>query len=128
MIRMTENGFEQPSRPSPAIPANPREIGLWDSLEQAIPIKEQFDRVRSWRERLSPKLSRASSAAKLLLQFVGAAGYAGYFAAMHTFMRVLSGLLMAGAWYAIYKLQAATRPLISGPLTNHDGPSKTIAM
>jgi hypothetical protein len=124
---MTENGFEQPLRQSPVIPANRREIGLWEGLEQAIPIKEQFERLGSWRERLSPKLSRASSAAKLLLQFVGAAGYAGYFASMHTFMRVLSGVLMAGAWYAIYKITGATQPLIREPLTNQDSPSKTIS-
>jgi hypothetical protein len=126
-IRMSENGFEQPLRPSPVIPAKPCEIGPWESLEQAIPIKEQFDRLRSWR--LSPRLGRAGSAARLLFQFVGVVGYAGYFASMHTFMRALSGALMAGAWYAIYTIKEATRPQIaaSEPLINQDSPSKTIS-
>lgn len=125
-IRMSENGFEQPLRPSPVISA-PREAGLWESLEQAIPIKEQLDRLRSWR--LSPAMSRACSAAKLLFQFVGVAGYAGYFASMHIFMRVLSGTLMAGAWYAIYKIKGANRPqiVISEPPINQDSPSKSIS-
>lgn len=126
-IRMSENGFEQPLRLSPVIPAKPREIGPWASLEQAIPMKEQFDRLRSWL--LSPRLSRAGSAARLLFQFVGIAGYAGYFASMHTFMRVLSGAMMAGAWFAIYKIKEATPShiMISEPLINQDSPSKTIS-
>ena len=40
----------------------------------------------------------------------GAAGYAGYFASMHTFLRVLSGTLMAGTWYVIYRIKGTTQP------------------
>jgi hypothetical protein len=46
----------------------------------------------------------------LLFQVVGVAGYAGYFASMHTFMRLLSGALMAGTWYVIYRIRGAARP------------------
>jgi hypothetical protein len=104
-LRIPETGFQPPLQPSPVIAANPREIGLWEHLEQAIPVKERFDRLRSWRERLSPKFRRAWSAGRLLFQLIGIAGYAGYFASMHTFMRLVSGSLMAGAWYAIYRIR-----------------------
>ena len=66
--------------------------------------------MRSWCERLSPKFRRACSAGQLLFQVVGAAGYAGYFASMHTLMRLLSGALMAGTWYAIYRIKGAAQP------------------
>jgi hypothetical protein len=104
---MTENGFEQRLQPSSAIQAERGGVSPWEHLEQAIPFKEQLDNVRGWRERLSPKFRRACSAGQLLLQVVGAAGYAGYFVSMHTFMRVLSGALMAGAWYVIYRIRGA---------------------
>jgi hypothetical protein len=107
---MTENRFEQCLQPLPAIQAERRELSLGERLEQAIPIKEQLDRARSWRERLSPKFRRACSAGQLLFQVVGAAGYAGYFASMHTFMRLLSGTLMAGTWYVIYRIKGAAQP------------------
>lgn len=117
-FRMSENGFEQRLQPSPIIHANHGAIGPWERLEQAIPIKEQVDSLRNWRERLSPTFRRAWSAVKLLFQFVGVAGYAGYFASMHTFMRIVSGVLMAGAWYAIYRL----RDLQSRELEDKDQP------
>lgn len=107
MFPVSESGLDQPLQPSPAVHAQGGDVNPWERMERAIPIKEQFDTLRNWRERLSPKFRRASSAAKLLFQFVGAAGYAGYFASMHTFMRVLSGVLMAAAWFAIYKIKAA---------------------
>ena len=107
MIPMSETRFEERLLSFPAIPAIPRERGDLGqkSFEQVLPIKQQFDRVRSWRERLSPDFRRACSAGQLLFQVVGVAGYAGYFASMHTFMRLLSGALMAGTWYAIYKIK-----------------------
>jgi hypothetical protein len=108
---MTENRFEQYLQPLPAVPAESGEVSLEERLEQAIPIiKRQLDRARSWRERLSPKFRRACSAGQLLFQVVGAAGYAGYFACMHTFMRLLSGALMAGTWYVIYRIKGAAQP------------------
>ena len=110
MIRMTENGFEQRWQPSRAIQAERGEVSLGERLGQATPIQEQLDSVRRWRERLSPKFRRACSAGQLLFQVVGAAGYAGYFASMHTLMRLLSGALMAGTWYAIYRIKGAGQP------------------
>ncbi len=110
MIRATENGFEQPLRPSQATPAERGEMSLEERLQQAIPIKNQLDSMRSWREQLSPKFRRAYSAGQLLFQVIGAAGYAGYFASMHTFMRFVSGALMAGTWYAIYRFKSGVQP------------------
>jgi hypothetical protein len=110
MIRMTENGFEQRWQPSRAIQAERGAVSLEERLGQATPIKEQLDSVRRWRERLSPQFRRAWSAGQLLFQVVGAAGYAGYFASMHTLMRLLSGALMAGTWYAIYRIKGADQP------------------
>ena len=110
MIRMTENGFEQRLQPSPAIQAERGRVSLEERLEPATPIKQLPDNVRSWRERLSPEFRRACSAGQLLFQVVGAAGYAGYFASMHTLMRLLSGALMAGTWYAIYRIKGAVQP------------------
>ncbi len=125
MIGMTENEPEQRLQPLRAIPAERdavslravslreaslREVSLEERLEQAIPLKEQLDSLRSWRERLSPKFRRACSAWQLLFQVVGAAGYAGYFASMHAFMRLLSGTLMAGTWYLIYRIKGPTQP------------------
>jgi len=107
---MTENDFEQRLRPSPSILAERGKVSFEDGLEQGILFKEQLDRLGSWRGRLSPKGRRAWSAGQLLLQLVGAAGYAGYFASMHTFMRVVSGSLMAGAWYAIYRIKGPPQP------------------
>jgi len=107
---MTENDFEQRLRPSQSILAERSKVSFEDGLEEGILFKEQLDILRSWRERLSPKCRRACSAGQLLLQLVGAAGYAGYFASMHTFMRVVSGTLMAGTWYAIYRIKGPTPP------------------
>ena len=101
MIGMTENGFEQGLQAPRAIQQR-GEVSLEQRFEQATQIKEQLDSVR---ERLSPKFRRACSAGQLLFQVVGAAGYAGYFASMHTLMRLLSGALMAGTWYAIYRIK-----------------------
>jgi hypothetical protein len=109
MFPVSESGFDQPLPPSPAVHAPVGQMNPWERMERAIPIKEQFDTLRNWRERLSPRFRRASSAAKLLFQFVGVAGYAGYFTSMHTFMRIVSGVLMAVAWFAIYKIKEAVR-------------------
>lgn len=79
-------------------------------LPQAIHIREQLDRVRSWPQRLSPRLQQVWSSGRLLFQVVGAAGYAGYFVSMHVFMRIVSGALMAGTWYAIYRIKGLVRP------------------
>jgi hypothetical protein len=115
MIRMTGNGFELRSQPLPAIPpAIPDERSGTDFKGRIEPtsIREQFELVRSWRERLSPPdLRRVYSAGRLLFQVIGCAGYAGYFVSMHTFMRVLSGALMAGTWYAIYRIKGAAEQL-----------------
>jgi hypothetical protein len=116
MIRMTGNGIEQRLQPSPAIPAERSGTSFDERIEQTVPItvpiKEQLERVRSWRERLSrPDLRRVCSAGRLLFQVVGFAGYAGYFVSMHTFMRLLSGALMAGTWYAIYRIKGAAEEL-----------------
>ena len=108
MIPMSEVRFEERLRPFPVIPAIPMERGDLGQkrFEQVLPIKQQFDRLQSWRERLSPEFRRACSSGQLLFQIVGVAGYAGYFASMHMFMRSLSaGTLMAGTWYAIYKIR-----------------------
>lgn len=112
-MRMTENEFEQRLHATQAIRPERSEGNLEERLEQAVSTKKQLDRVRSWRERLRenlpPKIRRAWSAGQLLFQVVGAAGYAGYFASMHTLMRLLSGVLMAGAWYAIYRIKGAVQ-------------------
>jgi hypothetical protein len=111
-IRMTESGFQQRSQPSPAIPAGGGATSFAERLEQTVPIQEQLERVRNWSQRLLPSdFRRACSAGRLLFQVVGCAGYAGYFVSMHTFMRVLSGALMAGTWYAIYKIKEAAAEL-----------------
>jgi hypothetical protein len=107
MIGMTENGFEHGLQPSRAIQAERGEVSLEQRFEQVTQIREQLDSVRSWCGRLLPKFRRACSAGQLLFQVVGAAGYAGYFASMHTLMRLLSGALMAGTWYAIYRIKGA---------------------
>ncbi len=83
-------------------------MSIEEHLAQAI--KKQLDRVRGGRERLSPRFRRAYSAGRLLFQIVGAAGYAGYFASMHTLMRLVSGALMAGTWYLIYRIKGPTQP------------------
>ena len=106
MIGMTENGFEQGLQAPRAIQQR-GEVSLEQRFEQATQIKEQLDSVRSWCGRPLPKFRRACSAGQLLFQVVGAAGYAGYFASMHTLMRLLSGALMAGTWYAIYRIKGA---------------------
>jgi hypothetical protein len=105
---MTEIRFEQPLQPSHAIPAERGEVSLEERFQQAT--QNLFNRARSWREWLSPRFRRACSAGQLLFQVVGVAGYAGYFASMHTFMRLLSGALMAGTWYVIYRIRGAARP------------------
>ncbi len=83
---------------------------LEERLPQAILIREQLDRLGNWRERLSPGFQQVWSSGRLLFQVVGAAGYAGYFVSMHTLMRVVSGVLMAGTWYAIYRIKGLIRP------------------
>jgi hypothetical protein len=103
---MPDNGFEQHLPTSGAVLGQRGELGH-QPLELAIHFKEQLDRIHGWRERLSPGFRRAYSSGQLLFQFVGIAGYAGYFASMHTFMRIVSGALMAGAWYAIYRVRGS---------------------
>jgi hypothetical protein len=107
---MTENELDQRLQPSQSIMAERGKVSFENGLEQGILFREQMDALRGWRERLSPKCRRACAAGQLLLQLVGAAGYAGYFAGMHTFMRVVSGSLMAGAWYAIYRVKGTSQP------------------
>ena len=109
IIPMTETELDQRLQPSQSILAERGKVSFEDGLEQGILFREQLDALRGWRERLSPNCRRAWSAGQLLLQLVGAAGYAGYFAGMHTFMRVVSGSLMAGAWYAIYRVKGASQ-------------------
>jgi hypothetical protein len=105
MLPSIENGFDLHSHPSPAIHAEHGALSFERGLVQAIPIKEQLDALRSWRELLSPRFRRAYSAGQLLFQVVGVAGYAGYFASMHTFLRLLSGSLMLVTWYLIYRVK-----------------------
>ena len=102
MIPMTDNGFGSRWQGSRPMLAGPREMSLEERVEQAAVIKEQLDSLRSWN---SPKFRRACSAGQLLFQVIGAAGYAGYFASMHTLMRLFSGALMAGTWYVIYRVK-----------------------
>jgi hypothetical protein len=109
-MRMTENGFERPSPHSRTIQTEGLDLCLGDRREQAAAFREQIDSVRSWHERVSPKFRRACSAGQLLFQVVGIAGYAGYFASMHTFLRLFSSALMAAAWYVIYRVRGATQP------------------
>jgi len=97
-------------KPWLAIPVVRSEGSFEKRLEPAALLKKQLDRVHSWREGLPPQLRRACSAGQLLFQVVGAAGYAGYFASMHTFMRLFSGALMAGAWYMIYRIKGTAQP------------------
>jgi hypothetical protein len=101
-----------PSMPNPrTITKQPVEPSLEVRLEQAVAIKQQLDEARrSGRLWLNPHFRRACSAGQLLFQVVGVAGYAGYFVSMHTLMRVFSGALMAGAWYAIYRIKGVTQP------------------
>jgi hypothetical protein len=104
MIPLSEARFQQRLRRLPAIQAERGELRP-ELVEGPAPIDRHFDNARRRRERLSPDFRRACSAGQLLFQVVGVAGYAGYFASMHTFMRLLSGALMAGTWYAIYKIK-----------------------
>ncbi len=104
----TENGLEQGLPPTPVIEVERGEVSFEERLAQAI--LKRLDRVRSWRERLSPRFRRACSAGRLLFQVVGVAGYAGYFVSMHTLMRLVSGALVAGTWYAIYRIKEPTQP------------------
>jgi len=48
---------------------------------------------------------RAYEAAKSMFAVLGAAGYSGYLAGMHSILIVLSLVGMAGTWYAIYLTQ-----------------------
>jgi hypothetical protein len=104
MIPLSEARFQQRLRPLPAIQAERGEVRP-ERIERPAQIDGHFDNARSWRERLPPDFRRACSAGQLLFQVIGVAGYAGYFASMHTFMRLFSGALMAGTWYAIYKIK-----------------------
>jgi len=108
MIPTTENGFEQPLQPARAMEAERGEVSFEERLAAAI--QKQLDRVRGWREWLSPRVRRAYSAGQLLFQVVGVAGYAGYFASMHTLMRFVSGALMGGTWYVIYRIRELRQP------------------
>jgi hypothetical protein len=105
MIPTTVNAFPQGLRNSPVVQAQEGEVSLEGRLEPATTIRKHLASVRRWGERLSPKFRRACSAGQLLFQVVGIAGYAGYFASMHTLMRLFSGTLMAATWYAIYRIK-----------------------
>lgn len=107
----------RPSAPKrPMTSPQPVETSLETRLEQAAPIKQQLDAARAsrwsriWRGWRKPDFRRAYSAGRLLFQVVGVAGYAGYFVSMHALMRVFSGALMAGAWYAIYRIKSVGQP------------------
>jgi len=109
MSGVTGNEFDPRFDPSPTTRTDFDRISLEDRLGQAAAIREQLDSLRAWKARLSPKVQRAWSAGRLLFQVVGAAGYAVYFVSMHTLMRVVSGALMAGTWYAIYRFREVGR-------------------
>lgn len=110
MILKIRNDFGQLLRPWQPIQSLCSELRQAALPHLLVPLNAHLDRLRLWRERLSPSLRRAGSAGQLLFQVVGAAGYAGYFVSMHTLMRVFSGALMAGAWYAIYRIKGAVPP------------------
>ena len=74
-------------------------------FERALPLKDVIERYRAWRPNLPTRFRRVLSAGRLLFQFIGFAGYAGYFASMHSLMRISSAALLAGTWYAIYKMK-----------------------
>ena len=72
-------------------------------LRLAVPgLRRVRECARGWVDRMPAEFRRACSAGRLLFQVVGVAGYAGYFASMHTLMRVVSLGLVAGAWYSVY--------------------------
>jgi len=97
----------EPNHAFLSMPVERNAMALEYQLERAIPLKELLDTARAWRKQLSPRFRRACSAGQLLFQVLGIAGYAGYFASMHALMRVVSGALVAGTWYAIYKMKSA---------------------
>jgi hypothetical protein len=107
---------EPPAIKLPISSPAPAESDLETRLEQAAPIKQELDAARSWRRFHAwggwrkPDFRRAYSSGRLLFQVVGVAGYAGYFVSMHTLMRVFSGALIAGAWFAIYRIKGAVQP------------------
>ncbi len=80
-------------------------LGTQDQLERAIALRERFESLRGWRDRRSPRIRRFFSSGQMLFQVVGVAGFAGYFASMHSLMRLFSGVLMAATWYGIYKIK-----------------------
>jgi len=110
MSDVTGNEFGPRFDSSPTIRTDFDRISLEERLGQAAAIREQLDSLRGWGARLWPRFQRALSSGRLLFQVVGAAGYAGYFVSMHTLMRVVSGALMAGTWYAIYRFKGIGRP------------------
>jgi len=110
VLQMPESELERrllwrPTIQPKAFAAKRAEIDLKKRPEQAVPIKQRLQSARNLPQRWSPDLLRARSAGRLLFQVVGIAGYAGYFASMHTLMRVFSSVLLAGAWYAIYRVK-----------------------
>ena len=107
---MSENEFERRLLWRPAIRPRTIETTVGTYLEPAVANKQQPKSEHGWRKRVSPDFGRAYSAGRLLFQVVGVTGYAGYFVSMHTLMRVFSATLMAGAWYAIFRIKGATRP------------------
>jgi len=97
--------IQPPTSRLPTRKLHPVEPSLEMQLEQSIPVEQRQDDLgvnQRWRK---PDLRRAYSAGQLLFQVVGVAGFAGYFVSMHTLMRVFSGILLAGTWYAIYKVK-----------------------
>jgi hypothetical protein len=105
MITTEEKTFVPPG--VNRLPQSPTSLFTLDEhVEEAVAVKRELESIWNWREFVSPKIRRVVTAGQLLFQLVGFAGFFGYFAGMHTFMRVLSGVLMVSAWYAIYRVKA----------------------
>ena len=102
---MNESEFEQRLRAWEIVPSGNDDLTLGDRLKQAVPLKQQLDAARGWQEEFRPKIQRGWAAGRLLFQFIGLAGYAGYFMSMHALMRIVSGALLGGTWYAIYRMK-----------------------
>ena len=110
MSGVTGNEFEPRFDSSAEAATDFSRLSLEDRLGEAVAIRDQLDRLRGCRARVALRFQPALAAARLLFEVVGAAGYAGYFVSMHTLMRVVSGALMVGTWYAIYRFKGMGRP------------------
>ena len=100
---MAEGDLGQHLQSLPAVKPELDGMSFEEPFRRALPIiRKLFEWARRRGEGMRPEFRRASSSGRLLFQVVGMAGYAGYFVAMHTLMRVVSLVLVSGAWYAIY--------------------------